>query len=181
MRKYIKGQHRCSALMLLFFLLLITAACSREGKESAARQTAASEELSAVTKNPDSCTLVSKAEIQQAVGQDVGDPRPNPGNAAMCDFQLGEFGSVSFMVMQRGPAETPGNMFAEFKKRNFHVTEAGGIGDSALFVSPGMGMTQLIVFKGRQLVTLILLIPGATEAMQRAAAEELMRKALARL
>lgn len=72
---------------------------------------------------------MSKADVQQAVGQNVADPKPNPNNAAVCDYKTGDFGSVSFSVWQPRQGETPDKVMAELKKQKIPVAEAAGIGD----------------------------------------------------
>jgi hypothetical protein len=174
-------QYRYFTVVLLSVLLTSGAACSRKEKQNAPVQTTTSEGASVGAQKLDSCTLVSKADVQQVVGKNVDDPKPNQGNAAICDFKVGDYGAVSFMVQQPGPSETPDKMIAELKKRNIQVTETQGIGDRSFFASPGYGMIQLITYKGPHYIILTLLIPGAGEDKQRAAAGELMRKALSKL
>ena len=137
--------------------------------------------LPAQPKKLDPCTLVAKPDVQEAVGANVADPTVNQHNAAVCDFKVGGYGSVSFMVNQVRPGEPPEKIMAELKKRNIPVTEAKGIGDRAFFASPGYGMIQLNAFKGPHYIIVTMLVPGAPEARQKAAAEKLMTKALAKL
>src|ERR1035437_8830156 len=40
------------------------------------------------------CDLVTKAEVKQAVGAEVSEGKPNPHNKAVCDFKIGDTGSV---------------------------------------------------------------------------------------
>lgn len=127
------------------------------------------------------CTLVSKADVQQVVGQNVADPKPNPNNAAVCDYKVGDFGTVGFLVSQPRPGETPDKVMAELKKRNIPVAEAPGIGDRSFFASPGYGMTQLNTYKGAHYIILTMLIPGAAEVKQKAVADKLMRKVVSKL
>jgi hypothetical protein len=171
---------RCLTVVSLS-IALVTAACSRQAKQDAAVQTTAPEATPVRAQKVDSCALVSKAEVQQAVAGNVADPEPNQGNPAMCDFKVGDYGAVSFLVQQSGPRAAPDIIMTELKKRNIPVTEIKGVGDRSFFASPGYGMTQLNTFKGQHYVLLTLLLPGAGEDKQRAAAEELMAKALSKL
>ena len=61
--------------VISIFLLLAAAALPQQSKTAA-------------PKKPDSCALVTKAEIQEAVGGTVADGAPNAGNSAMCDYSL---------------------------------------------------------------------------------------------
>jgi hypothetical protein len=132
-------------------------------------------------KKVDPCALVSKADIEQAVGSSAGDPKPNASNAAVCDFKVGDYGTVGLMTQRSRPGETPDKIIAELKKRNIPVSNAPGIGDRSFFTSPGYGMNQLNTFKGSNYLIITLLIPGAGEEKQKAIAEKVMRKALAKL
>jgi hypothetical protein len=162
-------------------LLLLVVACGGEGEPKTATQTAVPEAAVASSNRLDPCTLVSKVEIEQVLGREVDDPQPNPGNAAICDFRFNDQGSVSFTVQRGDAGAMPDRMVAELKKRNIPVTEASGIGDRSFFVSHGYGITQLNTFRGQHYVILTLSIPGATEGSQRAAAAELMQRALSKL
>jgi hypothetical protein len=132
-------------------------------------------------KKLDPCTLVSKADVQQAVGQNVDGPTPNKANAAVCDFKVGDFGALGFAAQQQRPGETLDQTIAGLKKLNIPVAEAKGIGDRAFFASPGYGMTQLNAYKGPNYIIITLLIPGAAETKQKTIAEALMQKALSKL
>jgi hypothetical protein len=132
-------------------------------------------------KGLDPCTLVSKADVQQVVGQNVTGPTPNASNSAVCDFKVGDIGALGFAAQPQRPGETPDKMIAELKKRNIPATEVKGLGDRAFFASPGYGMTQLNAFKGPHYIIITLLVPGAAEAKQKAIAETLMQKALSKL
>jgi hypothetical protein len=133
----------------------------------------------------DACTLLTKAQIQAAVGQNVGDGKPNPNaNPAMgtsCQYVIGDYGSFSILVKAAGPGETADKMMAELEKRKIAVSDAPGIGDRSFFSSPGYGMLQLNTFKGSQYLIITMLVPGATETAQKTAAEKLMREALTKI
>ncbi len=132
-------------------------------------------------KKLDPCALVSKADVQLVVGQNVAGPTPNKSNAAVCDFKIGDYGGLGFAAQQQRPGETPDMTIAGLKKMNIPATEVKGIGDRAFFASPGYGMTQLNAYKGPNYIIITLLIPGAPEAKQKAIAETLMQKALSKL
>lgn len=127
------------------------------------------------------CTLVTKADVQQATGKAVADPKPNQTNPAVCDFKVGDYGNVSFMTQRIVAADSADRTMAELRKLKIPVAEVKGIGDRAFFASMGYGMTQLNAYKGPYYVILTLLIPGSSEAQQKAIAEKLMLKALGKL
>ncbi len=135
----------------------------------------------AMARRIDTCKLVTKAEVQLAVGLPVADPKPNAGNPALCDFKVGDYGVVGFAVQPSRPGETPDRIFSETAKRKMQPVEAPGIGDRSFFTSPGYGMVQLNTFKGSNYVILTLLVPGASPQKVKAAAEQLMKKALLKL
>lgn len=130
----------------------------------------------------DACALLTKAEIQAAIGQEVGDGKlnanANPLVGQPCEFKVGAYGVFSILVKTAGPGETADKVMAEFKNRKIAVSDAAGIGDRSFFSSPGYGMIQLNTFKGPRYLIITMLVPGATEAAQKTAAETLMRKAL---
>jgi hypothetical protein len=172
----------CVVFGLMMGSILICAGCSsQETGQDEAVQRPALEPTPAASGKPDPCTLVSKAEVEQVLGHEVGDPTINPSNRDICDFTSARADSIGFMIRQPGPSETPDRIMAELKERNIPVTEASGIGDRAFFASHGYGMTQLNAFKRNHYVILTLMIPDATEERTKSIAEELMRKALAKL
>jgi hypothetical protein len=158
--------HKLAFLVLVLFLFAAVAAA---------------QPTPAGAKKLDPCTLVSKADIQQVVGQNVTGPTPNASNAAVCDFKVGDIGGLGFAAQPQRPGETPDKMIAELKKMNIPATEVKGLGDRAFFASPGYGMTQLNAFKGPNYIIITLLIPGAAEAKQKSVAETLMQKVLSKL
>jgi hypothetical protein len=158
--------HKLASVVLVLFLFAAAAAA---------------QPTPAGAKKLDPCTLVSKADVQQAVGQNVAGPTPNASNPAVCDFKVGDIGALGFAAQLQRPGETPDKMIAELKKRNIPATEVKGLGDRAFFASPGYGMTQLNAFKGPNYIIITLLVPGAAEAKQKAIAETLMQKALSKL
>jgi hypothetical protein len=133
----------------------------------------------------DPCSLLTKAQIQAAVGQNVSDgklnAKANPAVGAPCEYVIGDYGAFSILVKAVGPGETADKTMAELKKMNIAVSDASGIGDRSFFSSPGYGMLQLNTFKGSWYLIITILVPGATEATQKTAAEKLMREALAKI
>ena len=133
----------------------------------------------------DACTLLTKAEIQAAVGQNVSDgklnAKANPDVGAPCDYVIGDYGAFSILVKAATFSETADKMMAELKKMKIAVSDAPGIGDRSFFSSPGYRMLQLNTFKGSKYLIITMLVPGATEAAQKIAAEKLMITALTKI
>jgi hypothetical protein len=133
----------------------------------------------------DPCSLLTKAQIQAAVGQNVSDGKPNlkanPAVGAPCQYVVGDYGAFSILVKAVGPGETADKTMSELKKMNIAVSDAPDIGDRSFFSSPGYGMLQLNTFKGSWYLIITILIPGATEDAQKTAAGKLMRQALTKI
>jgi hypothetical protein len=133
----------------------------------------------------DPCALLTKAQIQAAVGQNVGDGKSNananPAVGVPCQYVIGDYGAFSILVKAAGPGETADKMMAELEKRKISVSDAPGLGDRSFFSSPGYGMLQLNTFKGSWYLIITMLVPGATESAQKTAAETLMREALTKI
>jgi hypothetical protein len=126
------------------------------------------------------CTIVTKAEVQEAVGGGtVGDPVPNKTNAAVCDFKVGDLGVVS--VTNAQGMGTADQVLAAAKKNNMAVTDAPGIGDRSFYFSPGYGMAQLNTFKGGSYVIVTVMAPTGGEPKGREIAAKVMQKALPRM
>jgi len=133
----------------------------------------------------DACTLLTKAEIQAALGQEVSDgklnEKANPLVGQPCEYKVGGYGVFSILVKTAAPGETADKVAAELKKGKIAVSEAGPVGDKSFFSSPGYGMIQLNTFKGDKYLIITMLVPGAAEAAQKTAAETLMKTALTKL
>lgn len=131
------------------------------------------------------CALLTRAEIQAALGQPVGDGKPNakanPMGGIPCEYKVGSAGVFSVVLKDIRPGETPDRIMAELKKLKIAVAEAPGIGERAFFASPGYGMVQLNAFRGGRYLIITLLVPGLSEAAQKAAATKLMQTALKRV
>jgi hypothetical protein len=133
----------------------------------------------------DACTLLTKAEIQAVIGQNVGDgklnTKANPAVGLPCEYVIGSSGVFSILVKPVGPGETADKVMGELKKMKIAVSDAPGIGDRSFFSSPGYGMIQLNTFKGSKYLIITMLVPGAAEAAQKTSAEKLMRMALTKI
>ncbi len=131
------------------------------------------------------CSLLTQAEIQEAIGKPVEAGKPNGVvNAAAgssCDYRIPPYGTFSLLVKPLGAGETPDRILAAFQKRKAKVTVVPGLGDQSFFLNPGYGMIQLNSFKAGSYLLITMMVPGSTEDAGRAIAVQLMKKVLARL
>jgi hypothetical protein len=104
-------------------------------------------------KGADACALVTKAEIEQALGIKLQDgkkePRmQNPGVLSSCDYPTGGGGQVGVLIRQNLTKYVVGTEKAEFEKQGMKLEYVKGLGTTAAFIDMfGMG-TGLIVFRG---------------------------------
>ncbi len=104
-------------------------------------------------KGVDACTVVSKAEIEQAMGLKLKDgkkePRmQNPGVLSSCDYDEESGGQVSVLLRRNAAKFVKGTEKAEFEKQGMKLTYTTALGDTAAFIDMmGMG-TGLAVFRG---------------------------------
>ncbi len=133
----------------------------------------------------DSCSLLSAAEIQAAVGKPVGAGKPNaranPLVGLPCEYRVGDLGGFSVLVKAAAAGETAASVKAALAKQQIAVAPSAALGDGSFFSSPGYGMVQLNTFKGTSYAIITLMMPGASEAAQKAAAERLMRLVVQKL
>jgi hypothetical protein len=122
---------RKSTMALSVFLLFTGVASAQQPESSGAKKI-------------DTCALLTKAEILEAIGKNVQDgklnPNANPAVGAPCEFVVEDYGAFSLLVKPVGPGET-----------------------------------------ADRYIIITLMVPGATEITQKAAAEKLMWKVLPRL
>jgi hypothetical protein len=130
----------------------------------------------------DPCSLVTRAEVQEAVGRAVADGKRNAINPAICDFATGNMSaSVSIMLVDKAPGDSAEKVVAEMKKRKVATEIIPGLGDGAYTTDAGYGMRLLGVYKGSKHAVVTVMLPDAPGAKAKAIAEQVMRKALARL
>lgn len=133
----------------------------------------------------DSCGVLTAAEIQAAVGKPVGEgklnTRANPLGGRPCEHKVADLGVFSVLVKPVAPGETPATVKAALEKQRIAISPSAALGDGSFFSSPGYGMVQLNAFKGSSYAIITMLVPGAAEAPQKAAAEKLMRLVLQRI
>lgn len=128
------------------------------------------------------CSLLTKAEVQEAVGTPVADGAVNSINRTVCDFKVDGLGSaVSIMLTGKIPGDSAEKTVAELKKQKISGQVVSGFGDSAYTSTPGFGMQQIGVYKGSSHVIVTVLLMGAPDAKSKKAAELVMNKALARV
>jgi hypothetical protein len=127
------------------------------------------------------CALLTKAEIDEAVGVAVSDGVLNSTNKLVCDYKAGAGGTVGVLLTDKGPADSAEKVVAELTKRKMKAELAPGIGDGAYYSAPGYGMQQFGAFKGSKHVVVTVLLFGAPEAKAKAATEKLARKAVSKL
>ncbi|MFN7994765.1 MAG: hypothetical protein U0Q18_14255 [Bryobacteraceae bacterium] len=131
---------------------------------------------------PSPCTLLTKAEVQEAAGAPVSDGTINATQKSICDFKAGGGASaISIMLTPKAVADKAETTVAELKKRKIDAEMVPGFGDGAYASSPGYGMQQLGVYKGTSHVIITVLLFGQPDAKSKAVTQTLMRKALARL
>ncbi len=132
----------------------------------------------------DPCSLLTKEEIQEALGKPVKDgklnTKANPAVGIPCEYVVGDYGAFSILVKPLGPVETPDKIQSMLGKM-MKTSDAPGIGDKSFFAFPGYGMVQLNTFKGRTYVIMTLMVPGLSEDQHKAPAEKLMKKVLPKL
>lgn len=128
------------------------------------------------------CALLTKAEVQEAVGSAVSDGEVNRINKTVCDFKSADkMSTVSVMLTAKAPGDSAEKTVAELNKRKIAAEAVTGFGEGAYASSPGYGMQQLGVYKGSSHVIVTVLLVGANEAKSKAVAQSVMRKALARV
>jgi hypothetical protein len=141
--------------------------------------------LAGAEKTVDPCSLLTVAEIQEALGKPVQAGKRNAGvNPELgfnCNYIVGDFGSFNILLKPMYAGETPERIKAQFVRMKMNPVDLPNVGDHSFFTSPGFGMTQLQTFKGSKYILFTLLVPGAKEPAQQAAAAKLMRMLLSRL
>ncbi|MBE0658945.1 MAG: hypothetical protein IH602_14730 [Bryobacteraceae bacterium] len=131
---------------------------------------------------PTPCSLVTRAEVQEAAGIQVSEGVPNAINKLVCDYKSATPGSiVSVLLTAKAPADSAERTVAELNKRKLAAVVVPGLGDSAYSSSPGYGMQQLGAYKGSKHVVVTILLMGAPEAKSKTATTAVMKKALTRL
>jgi hypothetical protein len=101
----------------------------------------------------DACALVSKVEIEQALGVTLGDGTKNPnmqnpGVLSSCDYTTPGGGQVGILIRRSSVKYVVGSEKAAFEKQGLKLRYLTGLGTTAFFIDMfGMG-TELGIFRG---------------------------------
>lgn len=128
------------------------------------------------------CLAVTKAEIQEALGQPVtGGSEEIEGLDSTCDYS-GLYGQVSITVRHLSEKlNLPAEIEALIKAvPDATVRDATGIGTRAFFVDIGGAGTQLHVLRGDHEYLMISVLGFGEASRVSVAVERIARKALAR-
>jgi len=141
--------------------------------------------VSAAGKATDPCSLLTLAEIQEALAKPVKagvlKTHASPAAGSDCTFVVGDLGSFNILLKPMYAGETPERIKAQFAKMKMNPIDLPNVGDASFFTSPGFNMVQLHTIKGGKYILFTLLISGAKEADVRPMAEKLMRLAVTRI
>jgi hypothetical protein len=127
------------------------------------------------------CSLVTKAEIEEAVGGPVSDGVANAHNKMVCDYKAGAAGTFNILLTSKAAGDKAERTVAELKKRGIQAELVPGFGESAYATRPGPGMQQLGVYKGSSHVIVTAMMFGKPDAKAKAVCQAIMRKALPRV
>lgn len=174
--------------IVLGMVLVLAAACGKKEDQAAVATKAAPPAAAAAagvaptsTPGVDPCSLLTGVDVQEATGKPAENGKPNTTNPTVCDYQVGDGGILNVVWKKVGPSEGADATIDGLRKQDIPVTELSGLGDRSFFASQGYGMTQLNTFRGSDYVILTMLVQGAGEASQKAAAQKLMEKALGKV
>lgn len=133
----------------------------------------------------DPCAILSKSDIEAAVGRPVSEGKTEPGATpaagTSCSYNIPPYGTLNILIKPLSSIETPEKIKSAFSKRKTKFEEAPEIGNHAFYIYPGYGMIQLNAFKGSNYILITILIPEADEAAAKTAAGKLMVMLLEKL
>lgn len=126
------------------------------------------------------CELVTKAEVEQAIGTTVDECRPRMTNKKVdnCVFSKGRRDAVALFVSRTNDDRDIDSLFAKTKEKFPHakIREVPGLGQKAFLVKDRRRSTMLSVYRGGDaLVVSVSLTAKGTNPD--AAAETIARKA----
>ena len=129
------------------------------------------------------CGLVTKADIEQALGVSIGYPVPQMAHDAdVCSYSNPK-GSKVNILLSRSPKKRDLSHAVEQAKKGVpdaKIRELPGLGDKALLVQAPKGPTMLSIYRGGDaLVVSVYGMPSGPKA--EAAVEKIARKAYKRL
>jgi hypothetical protein len=128
------------------------------------------------------CALVTKAEIEQAIGTTIGNGvAGKAGKDDVCAFANSKGTKVNIVISRSHAKRDLTNLVDEAKKAlpNAKVREFPGLGEKALLVEIPKGDTMLSVYRGGD--ALVVSVNGIGEgAKAHAVVEKIARKAFSR-
>jgi hypothetical protein len=128
------------------------------------------------------CALVTKAEIEQAIGTTIGKGVPHQaGKADVCAYANAKGNKVSIFVTRSQQKRNFSTLAAEAQKAlpQAKVQELPGLGDKALLVEHAKAGTLVSIYRGGDV--LVVSVYGiANSAKAAAAVERIARKAFSR-
>ena len=133
----------------------------------------------------DPCKLLTKSEVEAAVGRPVSDGKTEPGATpaagSSCTYDIPPYGTLNILIRPLSSIETPEKIKNAFARRKPKLEDAPEIGNHAFYLYPGYGMIQLNAFKGSNYMLITILTPEADEAAAKTAAGKLMAMLLEKL
>jgi hypothetical protein len=137
-------------LLSLFFVVLVAvlaAGCGSDETTSGTQAAAGSATISEAAKNLDPCSLLTKSEVEEVLGQPVNDPDRKGTSCTYNTTDTAQFASISVVAQ-------PGVMSDyEFLKNENQTDKAqaiSGLGDAAMYTTE----TQLLVLKKDVVITI---------------------------
>jgi Protein of unknown function (DUF3558) len=126
----------------------------------------------------DACALLTRQDVETALGKSVGDPMPEnfPGNYS-CKYEAADLDNLSINVIVYDTNKDAADAYQMELDINKY-TEVSGIGDRALRASPIFDIT---VLKGRYELSIGIFSSTGDEESNYQKAKTLAEKALARL
>jgi hypothetical protein len=120
------------------------------------------------------CDVLTASEIEQVVGQPVGQPKKSKLRSNICQWQVGSDASDHVSVLLERGAEAKGAYEAANDPGLYQLSEIAGLGQDAFFAS---SIKTVWVLKGPKVAFYVQgLYPDATQSQL----EELARTALPR-
>jgi hypothetical protein len=167
--------HKTPSILLLMFVIF-------GGAVAAAQQPKPPKVIP--VKNPAGvCGLVTKADIEQAIGAPIGYPVPQMAHDAdVCTYTTPKGNKVNILLSRSAKKRDLSHALEQAKKGvpDAKVRELPGLGDKALLVEDPKGPTMLSIYRGGDaLVVSVYGMPIGPKA--EAAVEKIARKAYKRL
>ena len=124
----------------------------------------------------DACTLVTPSDLQVALGQDPGTPKPQPAlkTRTVCTYSAGPIVGLS-------PASRFDPTVKTIRKGSADVSDVSGFGDKAVFAVTSGAVGQFIAAKGKYSVDITSTLVNHDKARTVDAMKALADKAFAKL